>query len=99
MVIGLESLFSTKGTERSEEGVDGVYREECSWRLPVGRLLLGGTNLFFKVKAHWILKSITYCTVETFTIFVGRCNSIGVLPVLITTSPGFKNPRSFKIFI
>jgi hypothetical protein len=40
-----------------------------------------------------------YLTVVIFSTLVGRCNSMGVLPVFTTTSPGFKKPRSFNISI
>ena len=40
-----------------------------------------------------------YSTVETLIMLVGKCLSMGVLPVLTTTLPGFTKPLSFKIFI
>lgn len=49
------------------------------------------------IKDQGLFRPYSYSTRVILIVLVGKCNSTGVLPVLITTSPALIKPLSFKI--
>src|SRR5688572_1714614 len=81
------------------------------WHVPCGGAdPCFGNSLHLAISDHLFIKKgqhpadlyifnalIDYSTLVIFTTLVGRCRCTGVLPVFTTTSPAFKNPRSFRM--